>query len=185
MVPKIKVRSANSTPWIDAEVLKAVRKKERHGKKAKKSSYVHQSATFRRCGTKVKSLIKWKRTQDFKGLSTTLTENPKRFWDYYQWKYKNKRLPFSVQYNGANVSDAQDKAELFNKYFNSVFHSDDCVPLHLDCFLGDFAAGADVLNNIEVSPAVVMEFLEQLKFCKSCGPDNVTSRLLKECASSK
>ena len=28
-VPKIKVRSANSTPWIDPEVLKAVRKKER------------------------------------------------------------------------------------------------------------------------------------------------------------
>ena len=37
-VPKIKVRSANKAPWIDAEVLKAVRKKERLRKKAKKSS---------------------------------------------------------------------------------------------------------------------------------------------------
>ena len=31
--------------------------------------------------------------------------------------------------------DAQDKAELFNNYFNSVFKSDDCDPLHEDCFL--------------------------------------------------
>ena len=58
------------------------------------------------------------------------------------------------------------------------------IPLHEDCFLGDFAAGADVLNNIELSPAVVMELLDQLNICKSCGPDNVTSRLLKECANS-
>jgi len=34
-VPKIKVRSTNSAPWIDAEVLKTVRKKERLRKKAK------------------------------------------------------------------------------------------------------------------------------------------------------
>ena len=41
----------------------------------------------------------------------------------------------------------------------------------------------DVLSNIELSPAVVMKFLEQLNINKSCGPDNETSRLLKECAS--
>ena len=82
------------------------------------------------------------------------------------------------------MSDAQDKAELFNNYFNSVFKSDDCAPLHEDCFRGDFDVGADVLNNVEISPAIVLKFLEQLNICKSCGPDNVTSRLLKECANS-
>ena len=112
-----------------------------------------------------------------------MTENPKRFWAYYQSKYNNKRLPSSVRYNGANVSDAQDKAELFNNYFNSVFKSDDRAPLHEDCFLGDFDVGADVLNNVKLSPAIVLKFLEQLNICyKSCGPDNVTSWLLKECA---
>lgn len=80
------------------------------------------------------------------------------------------------------MSDAQNKAELFYNYFNSVFKSDDCVPLHEDCFLGDFDVGADDLNNIELSPAIVLKFLEQLNICKSCRPDNVTSRLLKECA---
>ena len=183
-VPKIKVRSANSAPWIDTEVLKAVRKKERLGKKAKKSSSVYHWATFQRCQAELKSLVKWKPKQYFKGLSSTLTENPKQFWAYYQSKYKNKRLPSSVRFNGANVSDTQDKAELFNNYFNSVFKSDDCVPLHEDCFLGDFDVGADVLNNIKLFLAIVLKFLEQLNICKSYGPDNVTSQLLKECANS-
>ena len=65
-VPKIKVRSANSAPWIDAEVLKAVRKKERLRKKAKKSSSFYHWATFRRRRAELKSLIKWKRKQYFK-----------------------------------------------------------------------------------------------------------------------
>ena len=78
-VPKIKVRSANSAPWIYAEVLKAVRKKERLRKKAKRSSSVYHWATFRRRRAELKSLIKWKRKQYVKGLSSTLTENPKRF----------------------------------------------------------------------------------------------------------
>ena len=120
-------RMANSAPWIDTEVLKAVRKKERLGKKAKKSSSVYHWGTFRRCRVELKSLIKWKRKQYFKGLSSTLTENPKRFWAYYQSKYKNKRLPSSVRYDGVNVSDAQGKTELFNNYFNSVFKSDPSI----------------------------------------------------------
>ena len=57
---------ANSAPWIDAEVLKAVRKKERLRKKAKKSSSVYHWATFRRRRAELKSLIKWKRKQYFK-----------------------------------------------------------------------------------------------------------------------
>ena len=42
--------------------------------------------------------------------------------------------------------------------------SDDCAHSHKDSFLSDFDAGADVLSNIELSPAV-MKFLEQLNIC--------------------
>ena len=75
-VPKIEIKSANSAPWIDAEVLKAVRKKERLRKRAKNSSSEYHWAIFRFHRKELKSLIKWKRKQYFKGLSSTLTENP-------------------------------------------------------------------------------------------------------------
>ena len=132
----------------------------------------------------LKSLIKWKRKQYFKGLSSTLTENPKRFWAYYQAKYKNKRIPTSLQHNGVEVSDAQEKAEIFNNYFNSVFKRDDCAPLHEDYFFSDCDNENQSLRNITVLPSMVKEFLDQLNISKSCGPDGITSRLLKECSKS-
>ena len=46
----------------------------------------------------------WKRKQYFKGLSSTLTETPKRFWAYYRAKYKNNRIPTSLQYNGYSIT---------------------------------------------------------------------------------
>ena len=84
-VPKIEIKSANSAPWIDAEVLKAVRKKERLRKRAKKSSSEYHWEIFPLQRTKLKLFSKWKRKQYFKGLSSTLTENPKRFWASVQF----------------------------------------------------------------------------------------------------
>ena len=153
-VPKVQVKSANSAPWIDAEVSNAVRKKERLRKKAKKSSTEYHRTAFRRCRAELKSLIKWKREQYFKSLSSTITENPKRSWAYnYQSKYKSKRLPPSVQHNGVKVYDAKENAELFNKYFNSVFKIDNGDPLQEDCFFSDY--DGDTLSNISISPADV------------------------------
>ena len=48
-----------------------MRKNERLRKKAKKSSTVHHCTTFWTCRVELKSLIKWKCKQYFKGLSST------------------------------------------------------------------------------------------------------------------
>ena len=44
--PKIKVRSANSAPWIDLEVLKAVRKKKRLIKRNLKSPPLYTTGQY-------------------------------------------------------------------------------------------------------------------------------------------
>ena len=80
-----------------------------------------------------------------------------------------------MQYNGVEISDAQEKAELFNNYFNSVFKRDDCVPLHEDYFFSDFDNDNQSLSNITISPSMVREFLDQLNTAKSRGPDEISS----------
>ena len=88
----------------DGEVLNCKKaKKERLRKKDKKPSIEYHWAAFRRCRAELKSLIQWKRKQYFKSLSSTITENPKRFGAYFHSKYKSKRLPSSVQHNGVKV----------------------------------------------------------------------------------
>ena len=54
IVVKIEIKSTNSAPWIDAEVLKAVRKKER--KKERLESRLKSDCIVQ----DLKSLIKWK-----------------------------------------------------------------------------------------------------------------------------
>ena len=89
--------------------MNAVRKEKRLRKKAKKSSTEYHWAAFRRCRAELNSFIKWQRKQYFKSVSSTITENPKRFLAYYQSKYKSKRFRSSVQHNGVKVYDAQEK----------------------------------------------------------------------------
>jgi len=78
------------------------------------------------------------------------------------------------------VSDVQEKAELFNDYVNSVFERNNFVPLQEDYVFRDFDNDNSSLSNITLSPSKVREFLDQLNTAKSCGPGEITSRLLKE-----
>ena len=98
VVPKVRIRATNSAPWIDAEVLRAVRKKERLRKKAKRVSNDYHLEKFRRFRASVKSMIKAKRRVYFKTLSASFKDNPKRFCAFYQAKQKSKRIPNTVYF---------------------------------------------------------------------------------------
>lgn len=54
-VPKIEKKSANSAPWIDAKVFKAIRKKKKLRKRSKKSfsEYSLGNISTASCGTQI------------------------------------------------------------------------------------------------------------------------------------
>ena len=89
-----------------------------------------------------------------------------------------------MQYNGSKVFDFQERGDVFSNSFNSVIKRDDYVTLYEDCFFSDFDISGHFLGNITLSLSCYRIFLEQLDIRKSCGPDDITSGLLKECASS-
>ena len=70
------------------------------------------------------------------------------------------------------------------KRISFTFYTDDCVPLHEDYFFSGFDNVNQSLSNITLSPSMVREFLDQLNTTKSCGPDEITPCLLKECSKS-
>ena len=76
------------------------------------------------------------------------------------------------------MTDAREKAELFNKFFASVFLSADNGVL-----LGDSVErpGKDV-SPPTVSSDLVKDYLEGLDVSKSAGPDDLHPRVLRELA---
>ena len=86
-----------------AEMLKAVRKKERLRKKAKRVLSDYHWEKFRRFRTSVKSMKEAKRRVYFKIILASTKDNPKRFCAFYQAKYKSKRIPNTVYFKDERV----------------------------------------------------------------------------------
>ena len=79
--------------------------------------------------------------------------------------------------NSAADSD-QEKCELFNKFFTSVFTKEDCTSIpqyHID---GCHSS----LTDITITPAIVFDKLTQLNPNKAPGPEGWPLFCLNECA---
>lgn len=82
-----------------------------------------------------------------------------------------------ITYNGAMAEESAAKAELFNKYFCSVFR-----PSSTDVNNTSYEPLTDLeISHIQVSVDEVGEYLNDLDTSKACGPDGFPPRLLKEC----
>jgi len=76
------------------------------------------------------------------------------------------------------ITADKEKAEMFNKYFSSVFVTEDVthMPDKLDVSASQF------LENVNFSQDDILQLLLKINACKSPGPDNIHPRVLKECA---
>ena len=131
-----------------------------------------------------KKLIKDSRENFFASMSKSLYSNPKRFWSFFKTTTKSCRIPQQVSSaNGTNSSrtssrNAQETANLFNYYFNSVFlkKSENYHPVP--------PVSNESITEIILEQCEVRNALNSLNPNKAFGPDNIPTRLLKECASS-
>ena len=132
-----------------------------------------------------KKLIKDSRENFFASMSKSLYSNPKRFWSFFKTTTKSCRIPQQVSSaNGTNSwrtssRNAQETANLFNYYFNSVFLKKSDENYHPVPPVSNESITEIILEQCEVRNA-----LNSLNPNKAFGPDNIPTRLLKECASS-
>ena len=114
-----------------------------------------------------------------KDLSDKVKKNPKRFWSFFHEKTKSKAIPDIVTDDISEYSDTAAKADLFNKYFQSVFNQD-ISPTHLN--VENTRTENINLSSIEFDHLQIQKILSGLDANKVSGPDNLSSRILKECA---
>ncbi|XP_068739481.1 uncharacterized protein [Montipora capricornis] len=132
-IPTKNIKGRNNPPWINGDIVHALRKKESARQKFLSSPTDSLRAKFRELRAKVKNMIKESRTNFFNSLDSDLRNNPKRFWSVF--KLSSKESTFSdtmsmgvgegVSTPSHTASSLADIASMFNEYFTSVFSTKD------------------------------------------------------------
>ena len=178
-IPKIKLKDAKSPKWIDSEIIKLSKQKNRLWKRAKQSNSPMLWDNYRAKRKQIKTATKRKYRDFLMNMQTNLKVDPKKFWSFYAAKTKSARIPKVVCFGDQKASTPAAKANLFNRFFASVFQKPN---LHSTTINTQAVAGNE-LHLIQTSIEEVTKELKAINPSKAHGPDQIPGRLLTECAS--
>ena len=179
-IPKIRVRDMNTTPWIDGDVIHLSNKKETKRRKAKRTGRQRHWAKYREYNQRLQNLIHRKFNNYVANCTGEINDNPRKFWTLVGTKTGNRGYPDIMKLDNESTDTDQGKATLFNTFFGSVFTLPDAneeLP-EVDKVINPY------LENIVIEEREVETALKAIDPTKATGPDNISSRLLKECAES-
>jgi len=109
-----------------------------------------------------------------KELGKEAKKSPRKFWSYVKGKSKPREQIPDLKSNGSNVKEEGEKAEVFNKFFSSVFVNED-----LSSLPGQNPVNPDI-GKLEITRELVEKKLLELDTTKSQGPDDLHPKLLRE-----
>ena len=163
-------------PWINTRIKQFSKKKQRLYNKARltSSTEVFQAyKCFKRFVEKECRIAYNNYIAD--SLNTSCQNGSKRLWSYIKSRRKDNIGVGTLYCDGLVYTDNQDKANVLNRYFSSVFTIEDTT--HLPAITEH---NIPVMSPIIISPAGVANLLSNIKPFKAMGPDNIPAYLLKE-----
>ncbi len=106
----------------------------------------------------------------------TVRQGMKRFWSYIKSQRKDHTGVASLRENGKTTDNPEEKANILNKQFQSVFQKETTtMPLNNN-------SPHHTIPDIDITENGVRKMLERLKPHKAMGPDEIGPRILKELA---
>eukprot|EP00794_Sanderia_malayensis_P014846 gene14846-16388_t len=155
-IPLLVPKKPNAKPpYWNKNLTRHVRKKQRNmtSKELRKNERLYESSL----------------TKEFK-------EKPKQFYGYVRNKMKTKaNVPQLKRSDGSMTESDQQKADVLNEFFQSVFVEENTSKLP------DFDIRTDnIIEDIEFTVEDVKKKLDQLKEDKAAGPDCIPPKFLKE-----
>ena len=101
----------------------------------------------------------------------------KKFWSAVKSNSKCSRIPGKMYLNNTVRKCPNEVADLFNQHFYNQFSDASSYDIDID-FTGDH------FMHLSFSITTIYNSLKQLNPNKSQGPDNISGRVLKNCAQS-
>ena len=126
-IPRVVWKRQKSKCWLKRETIKAIRKRKRLYKKAKRSGRDQDYARYKAASNCVRWLTRRDHQAHIEEIAANLQNptNPKPFWSWLKRIRNNEDgIPQLYYGNEIHTTDA-GKAEVLNRYFQSVFTRED------------------------------------------------------------
>ena len=180
-IPKKKCTLSDSPrpKWLNQGTMRSICKKYKDWMKWRELKTSENYLAY----AHIRNQTRWKTRKAIKSydknIAANIRTNPKLFWSYVNSKMKS-RQPISdlKKGNGELTVNDEEKAEVLNSFFSSVFTKEDLVNIP-DAALHDLE---EVLEDISISEVDVLKRLQKLNISKSAGPDGLHPRIIKELA---
>ena len=178
LVPKTEVGKKNKPPWMNKDVVEAIRKKKGLWKKYLFCRTLDKFSQYKIARNKLKSVtIEARRNFEMK-IATEVKDKPKSFWNYVGRKVKPVANLQQVRNGDGELTNTNEETAMcLNAYFVSVFSEDD----------GSSGRSTDFtdlilnpLKDVNIEERSIIMLLKDLKVDKAMGPDGLCPRILHE-----
>ena len=188
-IPTKLCRPKDGHPWINNSIKRLMRKRDKlyARYKSDRTNYNIKSK-FTSLKHKIQSEIRQAYNQYIHSIINDQPENAeqparpnKRFWTLIKQQKSDSKEITSLKSIGVTYTKASDKANILNVQFQSVFTKP--VPLKLKHLAELILPGkliSPTMPNMNITVNGVSKQLSKLNPGKAAGPDNLTSRILKE-----
>lgn len=181
-VPKVTPRVSNCPIWYDKKILnlKNIRNKEFNRLcKNRMNNRDADDSDFCQARDDFDNYQKQLYERYVKDLAENSKNDSKKFWSMINGKRKSNSLPCKLTYETEIATTDQDKANLFSKFFQSVYANHE-----KDNDLMNFINSRDDSNcfKFTVSQDMIFNTLKAMDLNKGMSPDFVAPIFLRECA---
>ena len=177
-------------PWINSEILGLMKERDKLHK-----NYLHETDVYRKNSilgdykkkrNEIVEKIRLSKNQHYADFFDKNKSNTKKIWegirDIVNISKKNPILPSEIVYKNKSHTNTLDMAKSFNDFFVNIGNKvEEKIP-HSDVHFSHFLSkDTDSIFFIQpVDEEEISNMISQLNTSKSCGPNSVPTKLLKD-----
>ena len=163
--------------WFTPELINMIKLKDR----ARRYYIRHKSkgsySVFSSYRSQVKGLICTTYSNFIKHSENSIQSHPNNFWRFINLKRQSSRIPGEMSFNGSKLNTPQSIVDHFAEYFASVYPQASNMSQSYTNLVNN-----SLINTPELSETDIIKSCMNLKSDLSCGPDNIPSLLVRDCA---
>ena len=170
-------KTKNKKLWMNKDTRLLIKTKNRAWNRYKSNKTDVNWSAFAKIRNETNRAVTQVKKNFEQKIAREIKSNPKQFWRYVNSKNPRVReFPTMYDQDGVEYACDNEKASLFNLYFANVFTKEDSsTVLSLPHPVTNTS-----LEYIEITPQIVLKYIQKLNTAKAAGPDEMYPKILYE-----